>query len=213
MLKRKRQLWACMRDKRDLDQTDLRLLQLLSENARRPYSDLADAVDLSAPAVANRIERLQDQGIITQFTIDIDRRKLQQRTPVMIELEVHPIHSDTLYDSLCSLSGVEHVFQQYDGTIVVYGNAPEQNLRKWLEAEIDLDDVTALDFELVERYQWVQDLDETEFALPCLVCDNTVKSDGITATIGGRTLAFCCPSCRGKYEAEFEKRNNNATEN
>jgi len=202
-----------MRDKRDLDQTDLRLLQLLSENARRPYSDLADAVDLSAPAVADRIERLQDQGVITQFTIDIDRRKLQQRTPVMIEFEVHPTHSDALYDSLCSLSGVEHVFRQYDGTIVVYGSAPEQNLRKWLDAEIDLDDVTALDFELVETYQWVQDLDETEFALPCPVCENTVKSDGSTATVGGRTLAFCCPSCRGKYEQEFEERNKSATDN
>jgi len=199
-----------MREKRDLDQTDLRLLQLLSENARLPYSELAEAVDLSAPAVANRIERLEEQGIIRQFTVDIDRRKLQQRTPMLITFEVHPSQSEQLYGSLCSLSGVEHVFKRYDGTLVVYANAPETQPIEWLEQAMSLDDVRSLSFELVETYQWVQELDETEFSLPCPVCDNTVKSDGTTTTVGGRTLAFCCPSCREKYEQEFEARTQNA---
>ncbi len=38
---------------RDLDETDLEILQLLMSNARRPYSDIADIVSLSAPAVSD----------------------------------------------------------------------------------------------------------------------------------------------------------------
>ncbi|THE63999.1 AsnC family transcriptional regulator [Salinadaptatus halalkaliphilus] len=199
-----------MRDKRDLDQTDLELIRLLAEDARRPYSELAEVVNLSPPAVSDRIDRLQEQGVIRKFTIDIDRLKLQQRTPIMITFEVHPNESEDLYQRLSSLAGVEHAFKQYDGTIVVYGNAPESNPIEWLREEVDLEHVENIDFEMVEKYEWTQHLDKAEFSLPCQVCDNTVKSDGITATIGERTLAFCCPSCKRIYEQEFEEFQSNS---
>ena len=194
-----------MRDKRDLDQTDLELIRLLAEDARRPYNELAEAVNLSPPAVSDRIDRLQEQGVIRQFTIDIDRLKLQQRTPIMIEFDVHPNESEELYQRLSSLAGIEHAFKQYDGTIVVYGNAPESNPIEWLQEEVELEHVADIDFEMIEKYEWTQQLDEAEFSLPCQVCENTIKSDGITATIGERTLAFCCPSCKSTYEREFEE--------
>ena len=56
---------------RDLDETGLEILQLLMSNARRPYSDIADTVDLSAPAVSDRVARLQEMGIINRFTLDV----------------------------------------------------------------------------------------------------------------------------------------------
>lgn len=194
-----------MKHKRDLDQTDLDLLRLLAEDARRPYSELADCVGLSPPAVSDRIDRLQDQGIIRGFTVDVDRRKLQQRTPLLVKLEVHPTNAEELYQQLCSLAGVEHAFKQYDGTIVVYGTAPDGNPIGWLEAAIDFEQVANVDFELVETYEWTQQLDTAVFSLSCPVCENTVDSDGITATVGDRTLAFCCPSCKQAYEQEFEQ--------
>ena len=49
---------------RDLDETDLEILQLLLSNARRPYSDIADVVGLSPPAVSDRVSRLQETGRI-----------------------------------------------------------------------------------------------------------------------------------------------------
>lgn len=194
-----------MRDKRDLDQTDLTLLQLLTENARRPYSDLADAVGLSAPAVSDRIERLQEQGIIRGFTIDIDRRKLQQTTPVLITLEAHPNESAALYEQLGSLAGVEHVFKQSDGTVVVYGNVPESDPIEWLQKAVDLDAVRDINLELIDSYEWTQQFDATAFTLSCELCGNTVKNDGITTTINGRTLAFCCSSCKDNYKKRFNQ--------
>jgi len=199
-----------MKHKRELDQTDLELIRLLAEDARRPYSELAEAVDLSPPAVSDRIDRLQDQGIIRGFTVDIDRRKLQQRTPVLVELDVHPTNAEAMYAQLCSLAGVEHVFKQYDGTLVVYGTAPEGNPIAWLADAVELDNVANVDFELVERYEWTQQLDGAIFSLSCPVCDNSVGSGGITTTIGERTLAFCCPSCKATYETEFEQFQANA---
>jgi len=124
---------------------------------------------------------------------------------VMTTFEGHPNESEDLYQRLCSRTGVEHVFKQYDGTIIVYGTAPKSSPIEWLKEEVDLEHVADIDFELIEKYEWTQQLDKAEFSLPCQVCDNTVKSDGISATIGERTLAFCCPSYKRTCEREFEQ--------
>lgn len=198
-----------MRKKRELDQIDVKLVKLLAENARRPFSDLADHVGLSPPAVADRIERLQEQGIIRRFTIDIDRLKLQHRTPVLVEFKTHPSHSDTVYEEVCALPGIEHVFKLYDGKIIAHGNAPDSNPKEWLHGGIDMDRIVDLDIGMLDQYEWTLTLDEAEFSLPCPVCGSSVEGDGVTAEIGDRTLSFCCTSCEEKYIKQYENYQSN----
>ena len=59
-----------------LDRIDTQLLALLQENGRISQHDLAKAVGLSAPAVAERLRKLEDRGIIRQFTAILDAKKL-----------------------------------------------------------------------------------------------------------------------------------------
>ena len=72
---------------RDLDETGLEILELLLSNARRPYSDVAEGLSLSTPAVSDRIERLQEMDIIERFTLDIDRSQLRKGIPVLVKIE------------------------------------------------------------------------------------------------------------------------------
>ncbi|TMC87191.1 MAG: Lrp/AsnC family transcriptional regulator, partial [Chloroflexi bacterium] len=48
-----------------LDDTGWQLLQALQCNARLSYSELGQRVGLSSPAVAERIRRMEDAGIIS----------------------------------------------------------------------------------------------------------------------------------------------------
>jgi len=57
---------------RTLDETDREIIRLLLADARRPYSDIAERVDLSAPAVSDRVDRLREVGVIQGFTLRID---------------------------------------------------------------------------------------------------------------------------------------------
>ena len=59
-----------------LDRIDIQLLALLQENGRISQHDLAKAVGLSAPAVAERLRKLEDRGIIKRFTALLDAKKL-----------------------------------------------------------------------------------------------------------------------------------------
>jgi Lrp/AsnC family leucine-responsive transcriptional regulator len=59
-----------------LDDTDRALLAALAQDARQPVSELARGVGLSAPSTAERIRRLEAQGVIGRFTVQIDPRAL-----------------------------------------------------------------------------------------------------------------------------------------
>lgn len=55
-----------------LDDTDIRIIQLLSENARQATSSIAAAIGMSAPSIAERIRRLEESGVISKFTVELN---------------------------------------------------------------------------------------------------------------------------------------------
>jgi Lrp/AsnC family transcriptional regulator, leucine-responsive regulatory protein len=59
-----------------LDRIDTQLLALLQDNGRISQHDLAKAVGLSAPAVAERLRKLEERGVIRQFTTLLDAKLL-----------------------------------------------------------------------------------------------------------------------------------------
>ena len=58
------------------DRTDARLLAELQEDARLSHAELGRRVSLSAPAVAERLRRLERDGVITGYRVGIDPQAL-----------------------------------------------------------------------------------------------------------------------------------------
>lgn len=59
-----------------LDAVDQRLVELLRQDGRRTYSDMARTVNMSVAAIKRRVERLQADGVIRGFTVQIDHARL-----------------------------------------------------------------------------------------------------------------------------------------
>lgn len=60
----------------ELDEIDLRILALLQEHCKTPLAKIGERVGLSAPAVIERIKKLEEGGVIVGYTALIDARKL-----------------------------------------------------------------------------------------------------------------------------------------
>ncbi len=60
----------------DLDDINIELLDLLQLGGRLTFRELGDRVGLSAPAVTERVRRLEDQGIITGYRAVVDYEAL-----------------------------------------------------------------------------------------------------------------------------------------
>jgi DNA-binding Lrp family transcriptional regulator/YHS domain-containing protein len=192
---------------RDLDETDLEILQLLLSNARRPYSDIADVVGLSAPAVSDRVARLQEMGIINRFTLDIDRSQLRNGIPVLITLGVAIGERDisSVKETLLKTGAVEHVFTTAEANLVVYAHVSDSDVADWLTTVLDDGTFDDLEVTMLSDAAWSPDLDGTEFALNCAQCGNTVDSEGTAARIDGDLYQFCCPSCEARFEEKYEE--------
>ncbi|BEV72886.1 MULTISPECIES: Lrp/AsnC family transcriptional regulator [unclassified Paludibacterium] len=71
-----------------MDKFDKKILTALHENARISYAELARRVNLSAPAVADRVEKLEHAGVITGYHARINPAKIGYPIQCLIELTV-----------------------------------------------------------------------------------------------------------------------------
>ncbi|MCM3487566.1 Lrp/AsnC family transcriptional regulator [Kocuria rosea] len=69
-----------------LDEIDTRLLKLLAADGRASLRGLGAQVGLSGPAVADRVTRLSERGVIRGFGVDIDWARLGMPTLAHIAL-------------------------------------------------------------------------------------------------------------------------------
>jgi Lrp/AsnC family leucine-responsive transcriptional regulator len=69
-----------------LDAVDLRLLDALHRDGRASYAELGRTVGLSPSAVADRVRRLEESGVITGYTCEIDPDKLGLAIAALVRL-------------------------------------------------------------------------------------------------------------------------------
>lgn len=53
-----------------MDKIDKKILDILRNDSRMNYVDIAKKVDLSEGSIRNRVEKLKDEGILKRFTIE-----------------------------------------------------------------------------------------------------------------------------------------------
>lgn len=187
----------------ELDEIDMEVLRLLMDDARRPYSAIADSVGLSAPAVSNRIDRLQEAGVIRRFTLDVDRSQLRGGVPVLVTVEVVPDAVERVREDLRESGAVEHLFVTADSRLVFHATIPTDDVREWMLATVSVEEIRSYDVALLAGTEWTPEIGATEFALSCAECGNTVTSEGTAARIGGTRYRFCCPSCETRFEERY----------
>ena len=59
-----------------MDGQDIRIVTALTANARISIAELSKLIGMSAPSVAERVRKLESDGVIRDFTIDLDTRLL-----------------------------------------------------------------------------------------------------------------------------------------
>ena len=187
-----------------LDETDVRILELLVADARRPYSDIADQVGLSPPAVSDRIERLRESGVIRRFTVDLDRSQLRAGVPVLVTLELPAGAVSDVRDGVVGAEAVEHVFVTAEGDVVFHARFRADAVREQLGRLVDLSRVDDYEVRIVDSVEWTPSLGGSEFALSCAECGNTVTSEGEHERFGGDQYHFCCPSCLAQFRERYE---------
>ena len=61
---------------KELDEISMQILSILQKNSRESYSEISRKVCMSAPAVAERIKKMEESGVIKNYTINISHEKM-----------------------------------------------------------------------------------------------------------------------------------------
>lgn len=72
-----------------MDAIDTRILKMLKNNARESFANIGKSVELSAPAVGNRVKQLEEKGIIRGYSLLVNHEKLGITTKAYIILKIH----------------------------------------------------------------------------------------------------------------------------
>lgn len=115
---------------KNLDENDKRILEMLFEDSRRTYKEIADdpKVNLTESSVRKRVKKLQEGGIIEKFTIKVCR---EDERCIYAFLTLIPKNESEIKDLLREtvvLPQCEEVFK-LDGRcgILIKVNVPDTN--------------------------------------------------------------------------------------
>ena len=75
-----------MREQPRIDDIDRRIVALLRAKARRSFKDIGERVNLSAPAVKRRVDRLERDGVILGYTTVVDNHAFGWHAEAFVDL-------------------------------------------------------------------------------------------------------------------------------
>ena len=77
-----------------MDALDRKIIHLLTENARMPVKEIAQKINLTSPAVSSRIHRLEQEGIIGGYTVQLHRPDEPNRVGALVSVQTSPDHRE-----------------------------------------------------------------------------------------------------------------------
>ncbi|HBP38530.1 MAG TPA: Lrp/AsnC family transcriptional regulator [Clostridiales bacterium] len=90
-----------------MDHIDIKILDCLLTNARLAASVIGERVNLSVSAVIERIKKLENQGIIKQYTTILDSEKIGKGVTAFISVSLeHPKYNAGFIESVQKCSQI-----------------------------------------------------------------------------------------------------------
>jgi Lrp/AsnC family transcriptional regulator for asnA, asnC and gidA len=91
--------------------TNDQLLDKLAEDSSRKWTELAQELNISDTAIRKRVKKLQEDGVIKRFTIEIDQRKLGFELTSFIGFDAKAELYIEILDEIKNWKEVRSIFQ------------------------------------------------------------------------------------------------------
>ena len=96
-----------------MDKIDYTILKLLQENARESASSISKKIHLSVSAVIERIRKLEESGVIKQYTIIVDEQKTGYALTALMEVSLsNPRYYDNFSNTIQEMDQVVSCYYQ-----------------------------------------------------------------------------------------------------
>lgn len=127
------------------DETDMGILEILRENARTHFMDIAKRLRISESTIRKRVKELEKKGVIKKYSAIVDPSKLGYGSVAMVGIDVRPEKFLDVAKKLTEYENVKFVATSSGDHMIMteiwMGNSSD--LREFISAKIErIDGVT-----------------------------------------------------------------------
>ena len=95
------------------DKLDFAILRVLREDSRKTLQEIRAVVGLSPTSCWTRIKKLESQGVIKRYTVDLDPAKLGYHDFVIVQVTLESHTDETLYEFGRVLATIPEIQEAY----------------------------------------------------------------------------------------------------
>jgi Lrp/AsnC family transcriptional regulator for asnA, asnC and gidA len=111
-----------------LDNTDLKILEVLQEDARQTYTAIGKRLGIAHSTVYDRIKRMEQYGIIKQYTTMIDAEKTGAKSiTAIMTIYTDPKESEKVAEKLCMAPQVLEVYTSLSEELQIIAKVVAEN--------------------------------------------------------------------------------------
>lgn len=112
-----------------MDILDQEILNCLAQNSREKASVISRRINLSVSAVLERIRKMEKQGVILGYTVNVDKRKLGFGMQAIMEVGLeHPVYCDEFAQMVTDIPEVADCYYlngDFDFILRMFAKDPE----------------------------------------------------------------------------------------
>lgn len=135
----------------ELDEDDLKILRLLQEDGRTPYSEISRILNIPQSTVRFKVNKLVEGGFVKKFVAVLDPVKMGYPIVLIMLLRIHPKKLDEIFNYISKIPEVHHMFQitgKYDLVAIFHARdmndvGKVNNMIRSLEGVLDADTLLA----------------------------------------------------------------------
>ncbi|MEK5444822.1 MULTISPECIES: Lrp/AsnC ligand binding domain-containing protein [unclassified Fredinandcohnia] len=137
-----------------LDETDKRILELLTINGRMSYVDIGKELGLSRVSIRERVNQLIEKGIIEKFSVVINSEKVGKGVSAFFEVDCEPASLVRVAETLVNNPSVASCYQMTGPSTLHMHVLVEDfaKLEKFINEELySLDGITRVESHILLR--------------------------------------------------------------
>jgi DNA-binding Lrp family transcriptional regulator len=92
------------------DEKDLKILEFLRKDARIPFTEIGDSLEITDSTVHMRVKKMIDEGVISGFTIKVNYEAMG-KVSCLLMLDVVGGHFEEILPQLVQSGKVEEIFE------------------------------------------------------------------------------------------------------
>lgn len=112
-----------------LTEKDEELLSILRCNARASISDIARATDVSRTAIQNRLNKLENNGVIKAYSVVLGNEYTNKLISANVSLKVNPNLRQTICIAMRKTHQISHIYSisgEYDLQVTIQAQTLEK---------------------------------------------------------------------------------------